>query len=125
MLVSTERVPEEFVFTKPAVARLASLVIQAVGAVRSVVVALLNCCSALHVFAWARFNPTVCAVEPLYEPLKVRVPLVAVSAPKVPPSATPEMVELDREEFGIAAVLSVLPLQESPVPAVTRVLGVL
>ena len=57
-------------------------------------------CSPVHVFAFARLSPTVCAVLPLYEPEKVSVPFVAVRALRLEPSAMPEIVEFRSPEFG-------------------------
>ncbi len=50
-------------------------------------------------FGLARFSPTVLAVPPSYEPENVSVPLVAVSAPRVPPSEIPLIVEFVRPEL--------------------------
>ncbi len=50
-------------------------------------------------FGLDRLSPTVLAVPPSYEPENVSVPLVAVSAPSVPPSEIPLIVELVRPEL--------------------------
>ncbi len=54
----------------------------------------LNVWSPVNVFGLAKFNPTVCAVPPLYEPENVSVPFVAVRLARFAPRAIPEMVEL-------------------------------
>ena len=55
-----------------------------------------NDCSAVHELGLFRFNPTVLAVPPLYEPENVRVESVAVKSARLFPRATPEIVELVR-----------------------------
>jgi len=69
--------------------------------------ALANCCNPVQLFALARLMPTVRAVEPLYEPEKVRVESVAVRSARFWPSAMPEMVECVRP------ALSKVPVMES------------
>ena len=46
-------------------------------AVNSLVEAFVKFCVAVHQSLLPRLSPTVCALEPLYEPEKVSVPLVA------------------------------------------------
>ena len=67
-------------------------------------------CKTLHVLEFARFNPTVCALPPVYDPENVSVPLVAVRVASVPPSETPLMVEL----ASIPLVIAPVPMVNAP-----------
>ena len=81
----------------------------------SLVEAFVKFCVAVHQSLLPRLSPTVCALEPLYEPEKVSVPLVAERFARFPPSETPEMVELVRPALLMVPAtvgVTVMPLPE-------------
>ncbi len=67
--------------------------------------------------ALPRLSPIVLAVPPLYAPENVSVPSVAVRLARLDPSATPEIVELVRAEFGTLDTVNTPALLVSPVPS--------
>ncbi len=75
-----------------------------VPAEKSVEVALVKVWSAVQLLALARLRPTLCAVEPLYEPENVREPLVAVREFRLEPRETPEMLAFASWLFPIVLV---------------------
>ncbi len=79
----------------------------------------MNVCSAVHVFGLDRFSPTVLAVPPSYDPENVRVPLVAVREPSVPPRETPLIVEFVRPVLSNVPVIDGVNVCVSPDDVIT------